>query len=345
MPNLKNSSRFKFLTTSFLLVIFSMFMHVTSTSAQSAKKIKTIIIDPGHGGSDPGARGEYEGTLGSVEKNITLAISMKLVAELKKQMPDVNIIPTRTTDVYHSVTQKAKFANDNNGDLFVSIHADAVALKTGSRITGHKTETYYKTSYTGKGKARKKVRTKHTREVPIKQYYKIPTTRKGTSTLILAAHKSDAKIKALEDGDFFNVEQNDSSVVVNYDSPEWKASALLYSQNFFKRSYMLASAVQEEIGKTGRNDLGVWQRQVGLWVLQATKMPAILIETGFIANYDDERYLNSESGQQEIAEAITRALLRYRATVEHTKSNTVTQANTTENNPQENGTTASSESK
>ena len=348
MPNLKNSTRFKFLTSSFLLVIFSLFMLVSSTSAQSAKKIKTIIIDPGHGGKDHGAHGEYEGTLGSREKDITLAISMKLVAELKKQMPDVNIIPTRTTDVFHDVRQKAQFANDNNGDLFVCIHADAVTLKTESRITGYKTETYYKTSYTGKGSARKKIRTKHTRQVPIRQYYKVPTARKGTSTLILAAHKSDAKLKALEEGDFFNVEENDSSVVVNYDSPEWKASALLYSQNFFKRSYMLASAVQEEITKTGRNDLGVWQRREGLWVLQATKMPAILIETGFIANYDDERYLNSEKGQQEIAEAITRALLRYRATIEHTRSNTVTQADPQVNTPEtipEEKETAASESK
>ncbi|MEO6683126.1 MAG: N-acetylmuramoyl-L-alanine amidase [Ginsengibacter sp.] len=330
MPNLEKISSFKFSSATFCLMLLSMLVYIAPSQAQSAKKIKTIIIDPGHGGTDPGARGEYEGTLGSLEKNITLAISQKLVAELKKQMPDVNILPTRTTDVYHDVRQKAKFANDNNGDLFISIHADAVNLKTGSRITGHKTETYYKTSYTGKGSNRKKVRTKHTREVPIRQYYKIPTTRKGTSTLILAAHKSDAKIKALEDGDFFNVEQNDSSVTVNYESPEYKASALLYSQNFFKRSYMLASAVQEEIEKTGRNDLGVWQRREGLWVLQATQMPAILIETGFIANYDDERYLTSEKGQQEIAEAITRALVRYRAAVENSRPNTnaVSQSNT-----------------
>lgn len=330
MPNLKNLFSFKFSTACCLLVILSFCLKVSPIQAQTAKKIKTIIIDPGHGGSDQGAHGEYEGTLGSKEKDITLAISMKLVAELKKQMPDVNILPTRTTDVFHDVRQKARFANDNNGDLFVCIHADAVALKTGSRITGYKTETYYKTSYSGKGKARKKIRTKHTREVPIKHYYKIPTTRKGTSTLILAAHKTDAKLKALEDGDFFNTEQNDSSIIVNYDSPEWKASALLYSQNYFKRSYMLAEAVQEEVAKTGRNDLGVWQRQIGLHVLQATRMPAILIETGFIANYDDERYLNSEKGQQEIAEAITKALLRYRASVETPRTKAITQVNSPE---------------
>ena len=292
-------------------------------NAQSGKKIRTIIVDPGHGGSDNGARGEYEGSLNSKEKNITLAISLKLVAELKKQLPDVNIIPTRTIDVFNSVREKAKFANDNHGDLFVCIHADAVNLKTGSRIIGYRAETYHTVKYTGKGKKRKKIVTSHTREVPIHQYFKIPTTRKGTSTLILASHKTSAKIKALEASDMqFETDDNDDSTLnINYDSPEWKANALLYTQNYFKRSYQLATNVQEEIAATGRNNLGVWQRQIGLWVLQATQMPAVLIETGFIANYDDERYLNSEKGQQEIAEAITRALVKYKNQVENPQAN------------------------
>ncbi len=317
MFELIKSVRFTVSKAAFIILIFFVAIPGIVFSQVAQKKIKTIIIDPGHGGSDPGARGEYEGTLGSLEKNVTLAISLKLVAELKKQMPGVNIIPTRTTDVYNSVIEKAKFANENHGDLFVSIHADAVQLKTGSRITGYRAETYHTTHYVGKGKKRKKVVTKHTREVPIKEYYKIPTTRKGTSTLILAAHKTDDKVKAMENSDMqFELDNDDSALNINFNSPEWKASALLYSQNYFKKSFQLASAVQEEVAKTGRNDLGVWQRQIGIRVLQSTQMPAILIETGFLANYDDERYLNSEKGQQEIAETITKALIKYKARVE-----------------------------
>jgi N-acetylmuramoyl-L-alanine amidase len=298
-----------------------LFLFNDGAFCQGPRKIKTIIIDPGHGGEDHGAHGEYEGTLGSQEKNITLAISMKLLKDLKEEMPDVNIIPSRTTDVFMNVHEKAKFANDHHGDLFVCIHADAVTLKTGYRILGYKTETYHTTKYTGKGKHKKKVVTKHTRKVPIKQYYKIPTTRKGTSTLILAARQTSDKIKALEGGDLgFNTDDDDSTVNINYESPEWKASALLYSQNYFRKSYQLASIVQDEIAKTGRNDLGVWQREKGLWVLHATQMPAVLIETGFIANYDDERYLNSDKGQEEIAQAITNALLKYKKQVESPRS-------------------------
>lgn len=302
-----------------LLFILCIILQVSAlpVMAQSTKKIKTIIIDPGHGGADDGAHGEYEGTLGSKEKNIVLAISMKLVDILKKDMPDVNIIPTRTSDVTMSVHEKAKFANDHGGDLFVCIHADAVTLKTGSRILGYENKTYHTTKYVGKGKNRKKVVTKHTKRVPIREYYKIPTTRKGTSTLILVARQSAQKVKAMEGSDMeFITDVEDSTSPINYDSPEWKASAILYSQKYFRRSYQLANLVQNEVAATGRPNLGVWQREKGLWVLHATQMPAILIETGFIANYDDERYLNSEKGQQEIAEAIARAILKYRDQVD-----------------------------
>jgi N-acetylmuramoyl-L-alanine amidase len=73
------------------------------------------------------------------------------------------------------------------------------------------------------------------------------------------------------------------------------------------------------VDKTGRPALGVNQRQTGIWVLQATNMPAILIETGFINNPEDERYLNSEKGQQELAEAITSAVIRYKNQIENPK--------------------------
>lgn len=325
----KRSWHFTFLFRSaFLCSSVFLFFNIAAFS-QVPRKIKTIIIDPGHGGKDNGAVSDYEGALHSKEKDITLAISMKLVDDLREAMPDVNIIPTRTTDVFMSVHEKAQFANEHHGDLFVCIHADYVDLKTHYRIIGHRMETYHTTRYVGKGKSRKRIVTKHTRRVPIKEYYKLPTSRKGTSTLILAARQVDDKIKALEEGDLgFETDDDDSTQNINYDSPEYKASALLYSQNYFKKSYQLASLVQQEIAKTGRDDLGVWQRQKGLWVLHATQMPAVLIETGFLANYDDERYLNSEKGQEEIAQTITNALVDYKKQVETPKSlaNIATQA-------------------
>jgi N-acetylmuramoyl-L-alanine amidase len=300
-----------------LLAAFILLFSCVNNFAQTPKRIRTIIVDAGHGGHDAGSHGEYEGTLGSLEKDITLAISLKLVAELKKQLPGVQIIPTRTTDIYQDPWEKARIANNNHGDLFVCIHADAVVLKTGSRIIGYKTETYTTTKYVGKGKRKKKIVTPHQHEVPIRQYFKIPTTRKGTSTLIFAAHKTGDKLKAMENSDIITPNDEDSTLDINYNSPEWKANALLYTQNYFKKSYKLGSLIQDEITNMGRENLGVWQREKGIRVLSATQMPAVLIETGFIANPDDERYLNSEKGQQEIAVAIAQAIKKYKDQVDN----------------------------
>lgn len=305
------------------ILVFAAFLFSISllnASAQAPKKIRTIVVDAGHGGNEPGAHADNEGSMGTYEKNVTLAISNKLVAELKRQMPDTRIVPTRTSDVTQPVKEKARIANENHGDLFVCIHADALSLKTGSRITGYRTETYTTTRYVGKGKHKKKIVTPHQREVAIRQYFKISTTRKGTSTLIFAARKTGDKIKAMENSDMLITPNDDDSTLdINYNSPEWKANALLYTQNYFKKSFKLGSLIQDEITDIGRDNLGVWQRDKGIWVLQATQMPAVLIETGFITTPEDERYLNSEKGQQEIAEAIAKAIKKYKDQVENPK--------------------------
>src|SRR5689334_6352267 len=102
--------------------------------SQAPKKIRTIVVDAGHGGTkDPGATAQYENSLRSKEKDVTLAISLKLVEELKKQLPDIKIVPTRTTDIYQDPREKARIANEAHGDLFLCIHADSGPLKTGRR--------------------------------------------------------------------------------------------------------------------------------------------------------------------------------------------------------------------
>ena len=306
----------------FFLFAASHLLMFSTALAQAPKKLKTIIVDAGHGGSrDPGAIGQYENSLRSKEKDLTLAISLKLVAELKKRLPEVNVVPTRTTDIYQSPTEKARIANQNGGDLFLCIHADSGPLKQGKRQVGTRMVTRYKISYTkGKGKKRKKISTPYEVEEPVYEYFKMPLTRKGTSVWIFAAHKTSAKLNAiLEGGEDFEIETGGiDSAENNFDfrSPEGKIIANIYAQRFQQRSDKLANLVNNEIETTGRPALGVNQRQVGIWVLQATNMPAILVETGFINNPEDERYLNSESGQQELAEAIAKAVVKYRNQVE-----------------------------
>ncbi len=125
----------------------------------------------------------------------------------------------------------------------------------------------------------------------------------------------------MEGGEDFEIETDNADSTFNdfdFNSPEGRTLAQIYAKRFQERSDLLAKYVNNEVEKTGRAALGVNQRQVGIRVLQSTNMPAILIETGFINNPEDERYINSEEGQQELAEAITAAVIRYKEQVEGT---------------------------
>jgi len=309
----------------------------------SQKKLNTIIVDAGHGGTkDAGATGQYENSLRSKEKDITLAISLKLVAELRKQLPDVNIKPTRTTDIYQDPREKARLANEMGGQLFLCIHADSGPLKQGKRQIGTREETRYRYTYTGKGRRKKKIPHPYRTIVPVYEYFKLPLTRSGTSVWIFAPHKTSDKLKAIMDGgEDFEIESDNTDSTENafdFSSNEGRILASIYAQRFQVRSDRLATYVNDEVEKTGRAALGVNQRQKGIWVLQATNMPAILVETGFINNPEDEQYLNSENGQQEIAEAITAAVIRYKQQIENSNKQPVAQA--TEVKPKEEKSTA-----
>lgn len=84
------------------------------------KTFKTIVIDPGHGGKDPGAHGAR----GTAEKDITLKVGLKLRDILSKQ-PGIRVLMTRERDVFVELEDRAKFANSNDADLFVSIHVNS----------------------------------------------------------------------------------------------------------------------------------------------------------------------------------------------------------------------------
>lgn len=311
---LKNKVLIYFAAAALQMLIFN------NSFSQTPKKLHTIIVDAGHGGNDVGASGQYENSLRSKEKDVTLAITKKLVAELKRQLPDLNIIPTRTTDIYQDPREKARIANEKGGQLFICIHADSGPLKQGRRQISTRVETRYKITYKGKGKKKKKITTPYTMVVPVYEYFKIPLTRSGTSVWIFAAHKTDDKLAAIMGGETdFEIESDATDSTINnfdFKSPEGRMLASLYAKKYQEKSDLLATLVNKEIVKTGRNDLGVSQRQKGIWVLQATNMPAILVETGFINNPEDEKYLNSQEGQQELAEAITAAVKKYKEQLE-----------------------------
>jgi N-acetylmuramoyl-L-alanine amidase len=265
--------------------------------------IKTIIVDAGHGGPDRGARGDF-----SFEKDICLDIALKLGRKLEKEFPDVKILYTRTTDVYPAIKERADFANANKGDLFISIHVNAAPAVKHSKFIGYRKEKYY----VGKGKNRKA----RTRSVPRYNVYYTDNPSRGTETYIWASDRSQAKGEFVSER--ISEEVNDSTEFApDINDPVFKAQSLLWTKRYFDKSLLLANLVEEEFVKEGRESRGVKQRnEKGIWVLQATAMPSILVETGFITHRPDEDYLNSEKGQNEIANNVLGAVKRYKSITE-----------------------------
>jgi N-acetylmuramoyl-L-alanine amidase len=95
-----------------------------SNSFSGEVEIKTIVIDPGHGGSEPGAKGKF----GTLEKNISLAISLKLKAIIERNLA-LRVVLTREEDVDVSLENRAAKANNNKADLFISIHVNSSFLR------------------------------------------------------------------------------------------------------------------------------------------------------------------------------------------------------------------------
>jgi N-acetylmuramoyl-L-alanine amidase len=293
----------KIILSSFCFALFvGLTSYVTSTSFKSVPALRKIIIDAGHGGHDGGAAGRY-----SKEKDVSLAVSLKVGQLVMQEIPEVEVVYTRTTDIYQHPATKANIANQAKGDLFISIHCNSAAP------TRHREFTGYKTVTTGKGKK------KRTKKVPQYRTWTSPSTAKGTETYIWGAHKNEDKEKAMRENEALYLDSTLAKQVADFD-PNDPEKVILYSlktKQYFNRSANLAMTVEDEFKKTGRISREARQRQVGIWVLQAVAMPSVLIELGFISNPDEEEYLNSDAGQAEMTTAIIRAIKRYKHSLEN----------------------------
>jgi len=286
--------------------------------------IKTVVIDPGHGG-------KYAGTtngLISIEKDITLEVSLKLGDAIKNAFPDVKVVYTRTTDacsgdatnLRDDLHNRAKIANDAKGDLFISIHCNATPQPAGSyymkRTIGHRK----KTVMVGKGRRKRK----KTIMEPIYESYLVKNTRAGTETYVWKAGKQDQKTGAISENGETSVDIEDSTAeasAFDIHSPEQVIRTQLYEKRFLTNSILLGNLVEEEFKNSGRISYGVKQRDVGIQVLQATGMPSILVEIGFLSNKEEEEYLNSNKGQEEVVTDILLAFSKYKQLMEGSRNN------------------------
>jgi N-acetylmuramoyl-L-alanine amidase len=169
-------------------------------------------------------------------------------------------------------------------------------------ITGYTTKTVKK-----KGK-KKKV------QIPEYRTWTTPHPAVGTETYIWGVGKTKDKEEALSESAFID------SAMLEFkknDNPAMKMINALRTNEYAQRSRKLAETVEDEFIRSGRQSRGAKQRDdVGIWVLQAVAMPAILIELGFLSDPDEEDFITSSDGQQKNAESIVRALKRYRTSLE-----------------------------
>lgn len=234
----------------------------------SAQKLKTVVLDAGHGGHDTGALGKN-----SREKDITLSIVLKLRDYIHQNMKDVKVVLTRDDDTFVELHRRARIANEKKADLFISIHCNS---------------THSPTVF-------------------------------GAETFVMGLHKSQANLAVAKAENAAILLEDD--YVEKYDgfdpnSAEGNIFFNMMQNAFLDKSLAYAGKVQHQfVDNLKMFDRGV--KQAGFLVLYKTAMPGVLIETGFISNSREEKFLLSEKGQDQVAYAIYKALRDYKNQIEN----------------------------
>lgn len=271
------------------ITLFGSFNTTSSTETPREEKppiqkIKTIVLDAGHGGEDPGAVGKL-----SREKDIALQVTLKLGALIEKEMPGVKVIYTRNTDIYPKLYERPALANRHHADLFISIH-----LNSGGYTTR---------------------RVKNSRGRYVNQR-SLNTTARGTETFVLGFNSMDNQDVAIRENASILLEENYEENYGGFDpnDPSTYIVFQLMKRQYRDQSIRLASYMQAEFSKSGRPNRGV--KELPLAVLKTAGMPAVLTEIGFISNPEEEKYMMSAQGQKEIVDQLFNAINTYRKNVE-----------------------------
>ena len=228
------------------------------TSIPLHLKIRTVVIDPGHGGKDPGAIGPR----GTEEKEIVLDVAKRLANLIKKRL-QAKVILTRYDDTFVPLAVRTQIANEQKADLFISIHANAsLSPKT-----------------------------------------------KGFEVYFLSEKASDAEAEAVANMENSVIEMEEPSPKLN------ELTKILWSMTynkFMNDSSLLCSLISKEVSSMR---LGIENRKVkqaAFYVLRGTKMPAVLIELGFLSNKEEERKLRTRGFRKKITEAIYKGIFHYK---------------------------------
>lgn len=222
----------------------------------------TLVIDPGHGGDDPGAVGKITN-----EKTLNLNAAKQLGAKIHEAYPDVKIIYTRQKDVFIPLRERANIANKNNADLFISIHTNSAQSRN---------------AY-------------------------------GAETFVLGTDRADDNLEvAMRENAVIKMEDDYQSSYQGFD-PNSVDSYIMFElmqSDYMDQSLRFATLVQRQfVDSLHRADRGV--RQAAFWVLLKTACPSVLVEMGFISNRDEEKWLASDYGMEQITNSIFRAFAQF----------------------------------
>jgi len=235
------------------------------------KRIKTIIIDPGHGGKDPGAVND---NLKIREKSVVLDIGLRLRDLIRSKMPEIKVLLTRDTDVFIPLKDRSRIANEISGDLFISIHANAIRGSPSKRNSVGGYCVFF---------------------LDVARNDAARATAALENSAMEYEESKDVKPENSNDIDFILKTSELNSYRNESESFAIRLEQEL-DQNFFE--------IKKE--HTGVN-------QAGFYVLRFPEMPAVLIETAYISNNNEAQLLSSGEFQQKVAEAVLRSIEAYRA--------------------------------
>ncbi len=226
-------------------------------------KLDVVVIDPGHGGHDPGAIG----LIGTREKDITLGIALKLGELIKKELPDVKVVYTRKTDRFVELYRRGQIANESGGKLFISIHCNSTEKKPSSA-----------------------------------NGFEIYLLRPGrTEDAIRIAEKENEVVKLEKDYEDRYQELTEENFII----------LTMAQSSYVKASERFAEMLEETMSAQMEGQRQP-VKQAGFYVLVGASMPNVLLETGYLSNVKDERFLRSPAGQKKIAQAIVNGLKGYK---------------------------------
>ena len=261
-----------FVSAAALLAIFVP-AHAQAAGSTQSISLKTVVIDPGHGGKDAGCISRDKKTY---EKNIALDVSKRFAQKISAAYPDVTVLMTRGDDTFVELDNRAMLANKAGADLFISIHVNAVPNNT--TANGYSIHCLGQSSKKGND-----------------LYSKNLDLVKRENSVIMLEEGYETKYQG------FNPNDPQSSIIFNLVQNAHLGNSLAFAED------IAAAMASGPI----RNSRGVSQDP--FWVLWRTAMPSVLVEMGFITNQEDLNVLRSEDGRDKIATNLFNAFKTFKS--------------------------------